>query len=187
MCILMAEFLFISELFFGLDRLLKLTGETNITSFLTTDLLLWPLFGFGHGIKSLGALMFKDTCTVGKMLRSNQWTPLSPASWDARVTNGLCKKRTFVYKSASFHKKKKKQKKTGENLICISWLSSDFWLRQHDPFVLSGFSIMLVLDYLLTHTQSINRSVKRFTNSSGINQAHSLIHPLNHSLTLSIE
>ena len=42
---------------------------------------------------------------------------------------------------------KKKKKKNGENFICVSWLSSDFWLRQHGPFFLSGFSIRLLLDH----------------------------------------
>ena len=56
---------------------------------------------------NLGALMFKDTCTVGKVPRSNHgiWAPLSPASWEARVTNDLWKKRTFVYTGKSLKKK----------------------------------------------------------------------------------
>ena len=35
-------------------------------------------------------------------VKSRQLSLLSPASWEARVTNDLCKKRTFVYKSALF-------------------------------------------------------------------------------------
>ena len=137
--------------------------------------------GFGHGIKSLGALMFKDTCTVGKMLRSNHGngTPLSPVSWEARVTNDLCKKRTFVYKSTFFHQKKKKKKekkgkKTGENRV--SWLSSDFWLRQHGPLFLSGFCIRLVLTHSLTQS-SINQSSSSLTQDT-----HSSTHLIIHSL-----
>ena len=57
--------------------------------------------GFGHGIKSLGALMFKGHGKDAKV-KSQQLSPLSPASWEARFTNDFCEKRTFVYKSALF-------------------------------------------------------------------------------------
>ena len=61
-----------------------------------------------------------------------------------------CEKRGHLFiRQHSFIKKKKK--KHGENLICVSWLSSGFWLRQQGPF-LSGFSIRLLLGHLLTHS-----------------------------------
>ena len=127
--------------------------------------------GFGHGIKSLGALMFKDTCTVGKMLRSNHGTlaPLSQASWDTRVRNDLCTKRKFVYVSILSLKKRNKKKK----LICVSWLSSGFWFRQHDPF----FYQVLVSGWYWTTsslTHSINQSIKLLTQS--IKHTHSPTH-----------
>ena len=41
-----------------------------------------------------------------------------------------------------------KKKKPGENLICISWLSSDFWLRQHGIFF---YQVLVSGRYWTTH------------------------------------
>ena len=101
--------------------------------------------------------MFKDTCTVGKMLRSYHgiWALLSPASWEARVTNDLWKKRTFIYESL--------KKKPGENLICVSWLSSNFWLRRHGPFYQVLESGWYWATYSLAY--SVNQSMTLLTHS----------------------
>ena len=103
--------------------------------------------------------MFKDTCTAGKMLRSNHgiWAPLSPASWEARVTNDLWKKEEIYLCQHSFIKKKRPEK----NFICLSWLSSDFWLRQHGPFY---FYRILVSGWYWA-MYSLNPSVKLLTHS----------------------
>ena len=123
--------------------------------------------------------MFKDTCTVEKMLRSNHgtWAPLSPASWDARVTNDLCKRRHLFISRHSFIKKERNKKNGGKFDLCFL-VELGFWLRQHDPF----FYQVLVLGwywttYSLTHSinQSVSQSIKLLTH----NQAHSLTHPLN--------
>ena len=45
----------------------------------------------------------------------------------------------------------------GENLICVSWLSSDFWLSMIH-FFLPGFTIKLVLTHSLTHAHSIKHT-----------------------------
>ena len=45
----------------------------------------------------------------------------------------------LAHLSQHFFIKKKKKRKPGENLICVSWNSSDFWLRQHGPFFFIRF------------------------------------------------
>ena len=139
------------------------------TKNLTTDLLLWPMCGFAHGIKSLGALMFKDTCTVGKMLRSNHgtWAPLSPASWDARVTNDLCKKRGHCLLVGILSLKKKGNKKAwGKFNLCFL-----VQIFGSDRMILLFYQVLVSVS--LTHTLSHFESI-RHTHSS----THLIIHSL---------
>ena len=127
-------------------------------------------------------------CREDAEVKSRHLRPTIPSLTGRQGTNDLCKKRTYVYKSTFFHYKKKrnkKKKKPGENLIFVSWLGSDFWLRQHDPFFI--YQVLVSGWYWTTYslTHSINQSINLLTHS--INQAHSLIHPLNHSLSLLTE
>ena len=69
-----------------------------------------------------------------------------------------CEKRGYLFMGEhSFIKKKN----LGENLICVSWLSSHFWLRQHGPFYFS----QVLVSGLYWATYSINQSVKLLSHS----------------------
>ena len=71
--------------------------------------------------------------------KSPHLSPTIPSLMGARAINDLCKKKTFVYKSALLKKKWGKF-----NLYFL--VEFRFWLRQHGPF----FSIRLVMDHSLT-------------------------------------
>ena len=75
--------------------------------------------------------MFKDTCTVGKMLRSNHgtWAPLSQPHGRPGLQM-TCVKRGYLFISQHSFIKKKKKKKGGKFNLCFL---VDFWLRQHGP------------------------------------------------------
>ena len=130
-------------------RLLKLTGETNFTSvfnnrFITmTNVWVW-------------AWNQKPWCTdVQRHMHRGEDAEVKsrhlPHYHQPHGRLGLqmtCVKRGHLFIGTLSLKKIKKRKK---KLICVSWLSSDFWSRQHGPLFLSGFSIRMVLDHLLTH------------------------------------
>ena len=157
--------------------LVKLTGKTNLKSiFNNRFIIMTNVWVWAWNQKPWCTDVRRHMhCWEDAEVKTWHLSPTIPSLMGGQVTYDVCENRTSVYKSTLFQIKKKK---TGENLICVTWLSSGFWLRQHGPF-LSGFSIKLVLDH------SLNPSIKVLSHS--INQAHSLIHPLNNSLTLSIE
>ena len=89
-----------SPLCYLMDRLLKLTAETNLTSILNnrfitvTNVWVWA-WNQKPWCTDVQRHMH---CGEDAEVKSRHLSPTIP-----RVTNDLCKKRTFVYKSAFFH------------------------------------------------------------------------------------
>ena len=105
--------------------------------------------------------MFKDTCTVGKMLRSNHgiWAPY-PQRHGRPGLQITCEKRGHLFISQhSFIKQKNGGKFNLCFLVEFRFLAQTAW----SFLFLSGFSIRLVLGHLLTH--SISQSIKLLAHS----------------------